>query len=65
MKDPNAKMLNEISYADVLRDGLKIIDPAAISLCKDNGIKVIVLNIFKDGNITKALRGEKIGTLIS
>ena len=39
-------------------------DHAAISLCRDNHIPIIVLNIFKKGNITKAIRGEQVGTLI-
>jgi uridylate kinase len=41
-----------------------VIDHAAISLCKENNIPVIVLNIFEKGNITKALCGQKVGTLI-
>ena len=65
MINPDAKMIPKLSYSDVLRDGLKIIDPAAISLCKDNNIPIVVLNIFKEGNITRVLCGEKIGTRIS
>jgi len=63
--NPDAKLLTELSYRDVLKDSLKVIDPAAMTLCSENSIPVIVLNIFKEGNITKALCGEKIGTLIS
>jgi uridylate kinase len=40
-------------------------DHSAISLCRDNNIPIIVVNIFKKGNITRAIRGEKVGTLIS
>ena len=65
MKDPDAKMIPELSYADVLKDGLKVIDPAAISLCQENHIPIAVINIFKEGNITRTLYGEKIGTMIS
>lgn len=65
MTNPEAKLIDEISYQEVLSRGLKVIDPAAISLCSENNIPVVVLNIFKEGNITKALYGEKIGTLIS
>ena len=65
VKNPNAKMIESISYQDVLSKGLKVIDPAAISLCQENNIPIIVLNIFKEGNITKAINGEKVGTLIS
>lgn len=65
VKNPDAVFFDKLSYDDVLQKNLKIIDHPAISLCKDNNIPLIVLNIFKKGNITKALYGEKIGTLIS
>ena len=65
MKDPNAKLLDKLSYQDVLQKELKVMDPAAISLCSENNIPIVVLNIFKKGNITKTLQGEKIGTTIS
>ena len=65
VKNPNASLINSLSYHDVLTKNLKVMDHAAISLCSDNNIPVIVLNIFTKGNITKALYGEKIGTLIS
>lgn len=64
-KNPDAKMYTKLTYRDVLKDGLKVIDPAAMSLCSENDIPVIVLNIFEEGNITRALKGEQIGTLIS
>jgi uridylate kinase len=63
-KNPNAVMFDELRYADVLAKNLKVMDHAAVSLCRDNNIPVIVLNIFKEGNIIKALCGEKVGTLI-
>jgi uridylate kinase len=65
MKNPDAKMIDKITYHDVLQNDLKIIDPAAISLCSENNIPIIVLNIFTKGNIAKALCGEKIGTIIT
>jgi uridylate kinase len=63
-KNPQAKLLTKITYDDVFRQGLRIMDHAAISLCRDNNIPIIVLNIFKKGNITKAICGEQVGTLI-
>ena len=63
-KNSNAKLLTKLSYDDVLKQGLRIMDHAAISLCRDNHIPIIVLNIFKKGNITKAICGEQVGTLI-
>jgi len=63
-KNPDATLLTKISYDDVLRQRLRIMDHAAISLCRDNHIPIIVLNIFKKGNMTKAICGEQVGTLI-
>jgi uridylate kinase len=63
-KNPKAKLLTKLTYDDVLRQGLRIMDHAAISLCRDKNIPIIVLNIFKKGNITKAICGEQVGTLI-
>jgi len=63
-KNPKAKLLTKITYDDVLRQGLRIMDHAAISLCRDKNIPIIVLNIFKKGDITKAICGEQVGTLI-
>ncbi|MFB0524375.1 MAG: UMP kinase [Phycisphaerae bacterium] len=63
-KNPDAQMFERLSYDDVLKRNLRVIDHAAISLCRDNNIPIIVLNIFKEGNITKALCGQRVGTLI-
>jgi len=64
-KNPDAKLLEKLSYDEVLRKNLRIIDHSAISLCRDNDIPIIVLNIFKEGNIKKAIFGEQVGTLIA
>jgi uridylate kinase len=63
-KNPNAKFFEELTYAEVLGKNLRVIDHAAVALCRENNIPIIVLNIFKEGNITRALCGEKVGTLI-
>jgi uridylate kinase len=63
-KNPDAKFFEKLSYDEVLTKKLRIMDHAAISLCRDNNIPIIVLNIFEKGNITKALSGEKVGTKI-
>ncbi len=62
--DPSAEFIAEIGYLEVMTRELKVMDTAAISLCKDNGLPVVVLNIKRPGAILSALRGEKIGTLI-
>ena len=64
-KNPDAELFEKLSYADVLKKNLRIMDHSAISLCRDNNIPIIVLNIFKRGNLTKAICGEQVGTLIS
>ena len=63
-KNPDAELLTQLSFSDVLRQGLRIMDHAAISLCRDNHIPIVVLNIFKKGNITRAICGEQVGTRI-
>ncbi len=63
-KNPDAKLFEKLSYADVLKKNLRVMDHSAISLCRDNNIAIIVLNIFKEGNLTKAICGERVGTLI-
>ncbi len=64
-KNPDAKLFEKLSYADILEKNLRVMDHSAISLCRDNDIGIIVLNIFKKGNIAKAICGEHIGTLIA
>jgi len=63
-KNPDAQLFQKLSYDEVLRKKLRIMDHAAITLCRDNNIPIIVLNIFKEGNITKAVCGQQVGTLI-
>jgi len=63
-KNPQAQLLERLSYDEVLTRNLRIIDHAAVSLCRDNNIPIIVLNIFKRGNIAKAICGEQVGTII-
>jgi uridylate kinase len=63
-KNPKAKLFKKLSYNDVLTKNLRVMDHSAIALCRDNNIPIIVLNIFKKGNIAGALQGRPIGTLI-
>jgi uridylate kinase len=63
-KNPDAVLYDELTYDQVLAQNLRIMDHSAISLCRENNIPVIVLNIFDKGDITKALCGEKVGTKI-
>ena len=61
----DAKMFDRISYMDVLKQGLKVMDSTAISLCKDNNLPIIVFNLNRDGNIRRVVTGEKIGSFVS
>jgi uridylate kinase len=61
----DASRFDQISYMDVLRKGLKVMDATAISLCKENNIPIIIFNLNKHGNIGRVVSGEKVGSLIS
>jgi uridylate kinase len=63
-KNPNAKKIEEISYMEALNKGLKVMDPTALTLAKENKIPILVLNIFKENNLLKAVKGEKVGSLV-
>ncbi len=65
MEDPEAEFLADLTYRDVINRELAVMDSAAVSLCRDNNLPVIVLNIRREGAILAALRGEKIGTLVT
>jgi uridylate kinase len=64
-RNPNAKKFDTVSYDEVLRRGLKVADATAFSLCMDNKMPIIVFNLLEEGNIGRAVRGERIGTLVS
>jgi uridylate kinase len=63
--NPHARMYHDLEYATVLSKQLKVADATAISLCMDNNMPIVVFNLLRDGNIARAVAGEKIGTLIS
>jgi len=64
VKDPSAVKFDRLSYLDVLNHRLKVMDSTAISLCMDNSMPIIVFNLTGKGNITRVVKGEKIGTLV-
>ncbi len=64
-KNKGAVHLPEISYSDVLRRDLKVMDLTAITLCKENKLPLVVFNMNKSGNLKRLLLGEKIGSLVS
>lgn len=62
--NPDAVRFDFLSYDEVLQRDLKVADATAISLCRDNGMPIIVFNLLERGNIARAVSGEKIGTLV-
>lgn len=64
IKDPHAKKFEEISYIDVLKNNLKVMDSTAITLCMDNNLPIVVFNIKKSDNIKNILLGKKTGTTV-
>lgn len=65
VSNPNAKRFETISYMDVLSKELHVMDSAAISLCMDNKLPMLVFNMTVEGNIARVLKGENVGTTIS
>ncbi|NLJ53839.1 MAG: UMP kinase [Intrasporangiaceae bacterium] len=62
--NPDARKLDKVTFAEALRANLKVVDAAAFSLCMENRLPMVVFGMEGDGNITRALRGEQIGTLV-
>jgi uridylate kinase len=62
---PGAVRFHHLDYAEVLHLGLKVMDATAVSLCMDNGLPIVVFDLMEKGNVVRAVRGEKIGTLVS
>jgi uridylate kinase len=63
-KDSTAKLYEEISFRDVMLEDLKVIDQTAITLCRENSLPLIVLNIHRPGAFVSAVKGERVGTLV-
>ena len=63
-KDPDAKLYETISYRDVMLEELGVMDQTAVTLCKENNLPLIVLNIHQHGAVAAAVRGERVGTLV-
>ena len=62
--DPSAERFDEITYIDCLQKGLKVMDATALSLCMDNGVPIIVFNLWVPGNVVRAVKGEPVGTVV-
>lgn len=64
MKDPKAKKFERLTYMDVIRNSLKVMDSTAITLCMDNNLPIVVFSIRKEDSLKKIILGEKIGSIV-
>lgn len=64
VKDPKAKKYRQLTYLEVLKKGLRVMDSTAVSLCMDNDLPIVVFNLRGKGNIRKVLEGKNIGTIV-
>lgn len=65
LKNKEAKRYTQLTYLDVLKKNLRVMDATAISLCMDNKLPIVIFDLFKKGNLKKVVCGEKIGTVVS
>ncbi len=64
VKDPKARKFSELTYMEVLKKGLGVMDSTAVTLCMDNDLPIVVFNLRGKGNIRRAVEGKKVGTLV-
>ena len=64
-KDPEAKMFSAITYMDIIRMELRVMDTSAVSLCNDNRMPMVIFSMREQGNIVRVVRGEQLGTLVT
>jgi len=64
VKNPRAEFIDEISYLETINRGIRVMDHTALTLCMENKIPILVLNINKPGNLLRAVRGESVGSLV-
>jgi len=64
VKHPRARKFKELTYIEVLKKRLKVMDTTAVSLCMDNSLPIVVFNLNKTGNLMRLMKGEDIGTVV-
>jgi uridylate kinase len=62
--DPGAQKRDELTFTDILKDDLKVMDATAVALCRDNGIPIIVFDIMSSGNLRRVVEGDTVGTVV-
>jgi uridylate kinase len=65
VKHADAVLFERVSYGEVLQRGIKVMDPTAITLCMENGLPIVVFNLFGSGNIQRVVAGETLGTHVT
>jgi uridylate kinase len=63
--DPTAVRFDQLTYTEAIVSGLEVMDVTALSMCRDNGVQMRVFGMETQGNVTRVLQGEKIGTLLT
>ena len=63
-KDPDAVLLPEVTYQEIIEKGLEVMDTAAISLCRDNSIPIVIFDMMTPGNIRRVVCGERVGSIV-
>jgi uridylate kinase len=61
----DAKMFDNITYLDIIKKGLRVMDTTAISLCRENNLPIVIFNLNRAGNIRRVVMGEKVGSLVN
>ena len=64
MKDKDATKFEKITYIDILKRGLKVMDATAIAMCQENKLPIVVFDLNQHGNIKRVVMGEKVGSLV-
>jgi uridylate kinase len=64
-KDPTATKFDRITYDEIYNRGLKVMDLTATTLCRDNGLPIVVFNMDQPGNLLRLMKGENIGTVVT
>ncbi|MXW43130.1 MAG: UMP kinase [Candidatus Dadabacteria bacterium] len=64
VKNKDASKFTELTYMEILKKGLKVMDATSISLCMEGNIPIVVFDLFEKGNIEKVIRGEEVGTIV-
>ena len=65
MINPNATMYDRLTYQQALAERLAVMDAAAFSLCAESGTPIVVCQLFAEGNLARAVRGEAVGTIVT